>query len=146
MELYQMTMSKDDAWFVMNAIGLQGQVHFIDLNKGEQAFHLPYTNQLRRCDESLRRIDLIVAECKKLKIKVPKVGSVEHFQAALQKVLQERKKAENVLLDEVELDVTQKERFLTEQIQTLQEMNDNLNALIEHKAVISIASQIINGV
>lgn len=35
---------------------------------------------------------------------------------------------------------------MSEQIETLQEMNNNLNALIEHKAVISIASQIINGV
>ena len=51
-----------------------------------------------------------------------------------------------MLLDEVELDVLQKERFLTEQIATLTEMSDNLNALIEHKAVIAIASQIINGV
>lgn len=89
---------------------------------------------------------MIANECKKLKIKVPKVGSVEGFKTALAKVLAEKRKAENVLLDEIEGDVQQKERFLSEQIETLQEMNNNLNALIEHKAVISIASQIINGV
>jgi hypothetical protein len=77
---------------------------------------------------------------------VPKVGSVEAFKVALGKVLAEKRKAENVLLDEIEGDMQQKERFLSEQIETLQEMNNNLNALIEHKAVISIASQIINGV
>jgi hypothetical protein len=38
MELYQMTMSKDDAWHVMNEMGSIGAVHFIDLNKGEQTF------------------------------------------------------------------------------------------------------------
>jgi len=105
MELYQVTMSKDDAWFIMNALVLSGQLHFIDLNKGEQAFHLAYTSQLRRCDESLRRIDLIANECKKLKIKVPKVGSVEGFKTALAKVLADKRKAENVLLDEIEGDV-----------------------------------------
>lgn len=42
MALYQVTMSKDDAWFVMNALGQNGDLHFIDLNKGEQTFHLPY--------------------------------------------------------------------------------------------------------
>jgi V-type H+-transporting ATPase subunit a len=114
-----MTMPKDDAWFIMNSLGLLGQVHFVDLNKGEQSFHLPYTGQIRRCDETLRRLDIIVSECKKLKIKVPKVGSVENFQAALSKVLNDRRKAENVLLEEVEGDVQQKERFLTEQITTL---------------------------
>ena len=57
---------------------------------------------------------------------------------------EERRKAENVFLDEVEQDVLQKEKFLTEQIETLQEMNNNLNTLIEHKSVIQIASNIIS--
>lgn len=38
MELYQMTMPKDDAWYIMNEMGNLGSVHFIDLNKGEQSF------------------------------------------------------------------------------------------------------------
>lgn len=58
MELYQVTMPKDDAWFIMNALGAaENSVHFVDLNKGEQTFNLPYNQQLRRCDESLRRIE-----------------------------------------------------------------------------------------
>jgi len=69
---------------------------------------------MRRCDETLRRLDLITAECKKLKIKVPKVGDLVQFQSALEKVLAEKRKAENVLLDEIEGEVQQKERFLTE--------------------------------
>jgi hypothetical protein len=36
---------------------------------------------------------------------VPKVGSVENFSGALRRVLADRRLAENVLLDEVELDV-----------------------------------------
>jgi hypothetical protein len=88
---------------------------------------------------------LIVGECKKLKIKVPKVGNVANFLQALKHLREERRKAENVLLDEVETDIRQKERFLTEQIETLQEMNKNLNTLIEHRSVIQIASNIIAG-
>ncbi len=38
MELYQVTMTKDDAWHIMNEFGNLGSVHFIDLNKGEQSF------------------------------------------------------------------------------------------------------------
>ena len=52
-----MTMAKDDAWFIMNELGSIGSVHFVDLNKGEQAFSLPYAGQIRRCDESLRRLE-----------------------------------------------------------------------------------------
>lgn len=44
MELYQVTMPKDDVWYIMNEFGNLGSVHFIDLNKGEQSFLLPYAN------------------------------------------------------------------------------------------------------
>ncbi len=59
---------------------------------------------------------------------------------ALQVLRDEKRKAENVLLDEVENDVEMKEKFITEQISTLTEMQANLNTLIEHKNVISIAA------
>lgn len=56
-ELYQVTMPKDDAWYIINEIGNNCNVHFVDLNKGEQTFSLPYASQLKRCDETLRRIE-----------------------------------------------------------------------------------------
>lgn len=53
-----MTMPKDDAWFIMNELGsAANSVHFIDLNKDEQTFTLPYASQLRRCEESIRRLE-----------------------------------------------------------------------------------------
>jgi hypothetical protein len=42
--MYQVTMPKDDAWFIMNELGNLGSVHFVDLNKGEQSFGLPYSS------------------------------------------------------------------------------------------------------
>ena len=57
---------------------------------------------------------MILLECKKLKVKVPKVGTVDTFLEALKRLREERRKAENVFLDEVEGDVMQKEKFLSE--------------------------------
>jgi hypothetical protein len=37
-------MPKDDAIYLMNEIGSMGVLHFIDLNKHEQPFHLAYAN------------------------------------------------------------------------------------------------------
>ena len=50
-------MPKDDAWFIINEIGSLNSVHFVDLNKGEQSFSLQYASQLKRCDETMRRIE-----------------------------------------------------------------------------------------
>ncbi len=89
-------------------------------------------------------VRLIVAECKNLKIKVPKTGSLTAFRDSIKIITEERKKAENILLDEIEQDILQKEQFLSEQVDTVKEMNTNLNLLIEHKSVIQIASNIIS--
>jgi vacuolar-type H+-ATPase subunit I/STV1 len=56
MTLYQIAIPKDDAWEVMNELGNLNVAHFIDLNQGEQPFNLPYANQIKRCEETERRI------------------------------------------------------------------------------------------
>lgn len=44
MNLFQIQVPKDDAWEVMNNLGLLNVAHFINLNKSEQPFNLPYVN------------------------------------------------------------------------------------------------------
>lgn len=51
-----------------------------------------------------------------------KPKSVKAFLDSLQVLRDEKRKAENVFLDEVETDVENKERFITEQVNTLSEM------------------------
>jgi|LauGreDrversion4_2_1035121.scaffolds.fasta_scaffold551892_1 hypothetical protein len=48
---------------------------------------------------------IIEEECKKLKIKVNKTGSLENFNRALSRMKKERRKAENVLMDDIEVDM-----------------------------------------
>ena len=73
-------------------------------------------------------------------MKVNKVGTLENFNCALTRLREDRRKAENVLLDDIEVDVLQKEKFLTEQIANLKEMSENYNNLIESKRVITVVS------
>jgi hypothetical protein len=54
----------------------------------------------------------------------------------LKTLREDRRKAENVLLDEIETDIDQKEKFITEQVNTLAEMQSNKNTLIEHRCVL----------
>ena len=56
MTLYQITIPKDEAWVVMDTLGHQNVAHFVNLNKGEQPFNMPYANQIKRCEETERRI------------------------------------------------------------------------------------------
>jgi len=56
MRLYQLTVNKDDAWNVMNDFGDFGQAQFLDLNKEESPYNLPYTQQIKQCEDSERRL------------------------------------------------------------------------------------------
>jgi hypothetical protein len=47
----------------------------------------------------------MLTECRKLKVKVSKAGNVTNFMNALKKLRDERKKAENLFIDDVEQDV-----------------------------------------
>jgi len=44
MDLYEVSIQKDDSWEAMNELGGLNSVHFLDLNKGEQVFNLPYAH------------------------------------------------------------------------------------------------------
>lgn len=50
MKLYQLTVPKDEVQNAMNQIGDVGQMHFIDLNKEESAYGLPYTRELKKIE------------------------------------------------------------------------------------------------
>jgi hypothetical protein len=54
-----------------------------------------------------------------MRVKVNKVGTIDNFNNCLLRVLQERKKAENLFLEDIEAEIQQKEQFLREQIEVL---------------------------
>jgi hypothetical protein len=56
-DLYQVLIPKDNDWDIMNELGHLNCLHFVDLNKGEQNFHLRYYNQVRRAEDSVRKIE-----------------------------------------------------------------------------------------
>ncbi len=56
MDLYQILVPKDNDWDIMNEFGHLNCIQFIDLNKGEQLYHLRYINQVKRAEEAERKI------------------------------------------------------------------------------------------
>lgn len=56
MELYRVTIPKDDAWKVVEALGHTNAAHWVDLNKNEQPFNLPYAQRIKLCDDVERKV------------------------------------------------------------------------------------------
>jgi V-type H+-transporting ATPase subunit a len=65
LSLYQLSVPKDDAWNVMNDFGDLAKAHFIDLNNEESPYNLPYTAQIKQCEDTERKLKYLLDQCKR---------------------------------------------------------------------------------
>ncbi len=56
MYLYKFVVTKDYAWRVVHDFGRIHAVHFLDMNKNDQVIKLTYTDMIKRCEETERRL------------------------------------------------------------------------------------------
>lgn len=90
MSLYEITIPKDYAWDIMNRLGHTETLHFIDLNKDEQAFNLTYAEQIKRAELTLRKIQFIIGECQKTKVEGERPSSAHELELVAQHLLQDK--------------------------------------------------------
>ena len=69
---------------------------------------------IRNCEETERRLLYLINECKNLKVKINKPKNIKSFLEVLQTVRTQKKKAANLLFEEIEHDVRDKEKFVIE--------------------------------
>ena len=55
-EMYKLTLHKDNDWQILNELGKLNQLHFIDLNKDEAPYNQRYTANIKVADLMLRKI------------------------------------------------------------------------------------------
>jgi len=79
MRLYQINVPKDDAWNVMNEFGKIGNAMFLDLNVDESPYNLPYTTQVKQCEESERKLQFLLDQCKRHYVTVTPPKNVSDF-------------------------------------------------------------------
>ncbi len=112
MELYRITIPKDDAWRVIEALGTKNFAHFIDLNKQERLFHLPYAFRIKMCDEAERRISYLIQKSKEMQVPVTRPKNIETFESTIIAIADERRRAIPLLFDNIMEDVQEKEKFV----------------------------------
>lgn len=79
MDLYKVTVHKDDSWNLMNELGKLNSLHFIDLNRNANAYDLPYITQVREADESLRQIEYIEKTYERFGIEMKPCVNINNF-------------------------------------------------------------------
>lgn len=143
MDLYEITIPKDNAWEIMNKLGDIGVMHFINLNKEEQVFNLTFAPFIKRCEETEKRISFIEQECKRHNVPMKKPASVQEFLNNMNTMQSQMKKSGNMFFESIEEDIKQKEKFVQEQTRKGKEIHDSFNLLFEYKTVLKKAENIL---
>lgn len=107
MKLYSLQVPKDDAWSVMNTIGEIGFSQFIDLNRDEPPHTLPFTKQVKQCEEAERKLAYLQAECKRHYVKITPPDNIDGFIYHLNRIKDNKRKAIHLLLDEIMKEIHQ---------------------------------------
>jgi len=78
----------------------------------------------------------ILGQCKNYNVQVNKPKDIESFLNSLGEIRTQKKKAANLLFEEIEHDVIDKERFVIEQIEKIKEMNDSYQTMKDYEVVL----------
>lgn len=117
-----MTINKDSAWPIINQLGQSQALQIIDINRNEQPFSLPYSKQLKQCEDALRNLSFLEAECKRFRVPLRQPKDTALFESALEELTYEKGMSQAFLFEELDKDITQKVKFIREQIGLLKEM------------------------
>ena len=100
MHLYKLCVSKDNAWKQIRQLGATKQIHFIDINEDQPPFKLPYTLQVKRCENIQQKlIELSNQFDKDVGTAQIRPKNMQEFSNCIDVVAQSRKKGLTALFD-----------------------------------------------
>ena len=76
MELFKLTTPKDDAWKVIESLGQEDLVQFLNMNESVEVTKLIYQDRIKLCEETERRILLLLNTGRDHHIKINKPENV----------------------------------------------------------------------
>jgi len=126
MELFKLTTPKDDAWKVVETLGQQDIVQFLNMNEGVEVTKLIYQDRIKLCEETERRILLLLNTCRDHHIKINKPENVQVFSRNIHSIENEKKKGHDLLFDAIETEVRDCESFVVTQRETIDEIKSNI--------------------
>lgn len=80
MQLYQVTVKRDQDWDTINQLFKLDFIHYIDINAHEQSHLLLYAEQMRRIDDTQKRIQYCEEIFKDYSVDMPMPDSLKELE------------------------------------------------------------------
>lgn len=140
MGYYNIVMSRENAWDIMNEIGELGVVQFVDLNEHEQILTRPYSSQIKRCEDLELKIQAIEQAMIRFSKPIDRCSNIKAYLKTLRNFLQSRPKADHTYFEDVEAEIEEKLTSLTTQLRYYDSAVDDYNRLVENIYVLEKTS------
>lgn len=144
MELYRVSIPKDRAWEIIRFMGTQNFAHFIDLNKDQKAYTLPYAGRIKMCDEAERRLQYLIQKSKDLKVVCRRPADLNQQDKYIAAMCQDRNISEELLFEKIDEEITQKEKYVHEQMRLIGEMQANINKQVDYAHALTFVAKQAN--
>jgi V-type H+-transporting ATPase subunit a len=143
MGYYNIVLSRENAWEILNDFGEIDALHFIDQDPLTGNFARPFANYVKRCDEISLKLSFVETEMKKFGRTIIKCDDYVKYLKSLKEYLTNRERAQHTYLEDVETEVEKRSEQLQEQLKNYEEINQKKNHLLEYRAVLKKTKQII---
>jgi len=138
-----LSLDKNSAYTIMDGLGRQSCLHFVDVNSKEQVYNRTYSNTIRRADESQRRIKYIETLYSRSNVSLIAPPNVNSFINQLQSHLSKENQDAMAYFEKAEEDLHNAEKFLSEQQRELENTSQKYTRVLQQKYVLNKASKII---
>jgi len=142
MNLYEIFMPIESAWTIMNELGKVASLHFIDINENLVIFSRPYSQYIKRCDESDRIIHFMQNEMQRFNIPII-TTSVEQFLEDLDLIISNRNLDWFTYFEEVEKELSSMEETYLRHLDAYTKLNFEYFKLKEQYYVLLKASNLM---
>lgn len=144
MDLCEISIPKDNAWEIMDTLGSQEILHFIDLNKDQQVFTLVYASRIKRCDEILRKLTTVIeAEANRMKFPMVVPADLNRLKKTMKQQTRFKRRTPQGIFELIEEEVNKHTKLIEEQQLREEHMHHQCLELIEKKAVYTVAAKIL---
>ena len=144
MDLYEISVPKDNAWEILDVLGELEICHILDLNKDQQVFTLVYANRLRRVNESLRMLNTILEdEAKKLNLKMVIPNDVKGLRNTLKKQTRFKNRSPQAVFEIIEEEIKKHCKLIGDQKEREEQMHHQALSLFEEKAVLKVVAKLL---
>jgi len=140
MELFKLTTPKDDAWSVIERLGREDLVQFLNVNPITEITKLIYQERIKICEETERRILFLINTCTENSIKINRPPSAQVFSNNISSIETVKAKSRELLFDAIEQEVRECESFVQSQRETIDEIKSNISKLEDYYQVIHFIS------